>query len=173
MERVTVTKEELTKKTGSLMRDMNFLVEVAEACDRAYYEGQGIEPKPLFTQEERDSLVVRVDGSNSENPEAHSKLATNLPGFYALQEATFFLAETLLKEPTEILENIISEDPDEIVIDTAMRFAHATWLTGTGFRNRMTRDNVMPFDLLPEEEKQKDKDQIVAAAKVWLDNLNS
>lgn len=171
METEGLEPKDVQQKVTDLMHSRRFLVEVAEACDRAYNESQGNFDSHLLTDDERDVLLGRVVATPEEYKLADDKVDRNLPGFYALQETVFMVADESDRNPFEILENLASENPDPLVLNKAKRMAHATWLSAASFRNRNTQGNVMVFDQLPEGEKEKDIVQIQTSARVLLKHI--
>ncbi len=168
MERaIHVPNKLFTALTDSLMSDKEFLIQTAEACNFAYYEATSQPQIPLFSDTERDVLLVG-DPEEVISTKGIKKLATNTAGFFAVQEAVFEFANENKCEPVDVLENIAGEDSDLKILNKAMRYAHATWLTSNAHRNGTTRAIVKPFDRLSEEEKSFDKVQIKTAAKMWL-----
>ncbi len=171
-ERVSVSTKELAKKVTALMHNQHFLIAVAEACDKAYNEGVGNKDTALFSDAEKDILFGRAAADPEEFEKVDEKLDRNLAGFYATQETIFLMGEMWGKDPKNVLENMASENPDKVIMVTAQRLAHATWLTGAAFRNRSLRENVMVYDELPVKEQEKDRVQIQTSAKILLKHLD-
>jgi hypothetical protein len=163
------TSSAFKEKTTALMHNINFLVQMAEACDAAYYKNLNIEPKPLFTWEEREILLKGF--KDVRTSEGTRKLAQNLAGFRAVQEAVFHISDASGEDTFDILIGLMTAKVNTEPLNLAMRISHATWSTGADFRGKSLQDNMMVFDLLSDEEKNKDKVQVQAVAKVWLEAL--
>ncbi len=184
-----LTNEELFSRLKKLMTNKPFLIEIASACDEAYRlheiskrkeTNESIDEwlqRPLFSDEEKEILL----STETKTPDqqqifntAQQKLAMNLAGFYSVSlglgviagdnQDNQFCAQQIL--------TAITQDKDTPKIRMLMsRLAHMTWAAGQPFRGRETRPVMMPWDLLPPEEKHKDRVQIISAARVLLRNI--
>lgn len=161
--------------TDRLMRDKEFLIQTAEACNSAYYSVTGKSPALLFSNSERAVLLL-ADEKEIVTTNGIRKLAANTAGFFAVQEAVFAFADENKCDPIDVLENIACDDTDPKILNSAMRYAHATWLTSNAHRNGVAREIVKPFGELTDDEKKLDEVQIKTCAKMWLaaikQNLN-
>lgn len=186
-----LTNEKLFKELSTLMKDKGFLIEVAEACDKAYKqseidrltrEGEPVDEwllDDLFTESEREVILKGPSESNPSQQEVYKiarvKYAMALGGFYALTDGLGFLSSGVENpyHAHETLKSIGNGSADDVIKNVMSRFAHATWAAGQPFRDRETRDVMMPWDLLSENEKTKDMIQITAAARVLDIRLSS
>lgn len=163
---------QLRQRTSELMKDMNFLIKVAEACNSSYYRNTGQEEQSLFDEQQKKSLLGISGQEKGIDPKTIESLAMNTAGFFAIQEAVFLISKKENVDPLVLLKEMVEDNMSEEQIDIAMRFAHATWLTGNAFRGRFERPVVKAFDDLPQDEKDKDYHQIIAAAKVWKEAID-
>ncbi len=147
------------KKIGALLRNKAFAAEMAAHMEAAYYKGEG-KTVPQFISPADDTAMV-AKSARSE------KIAINIAGFYALECGLNYLSETQQKLPSVILQEILTDSLPAKDRELMNRFANATWKTSQPFRSldRITRPVFMPYDLLPEDEKDKDWVQIKSAAK--------
>jgi hypothetical protein len=181
----------LFNRIDEVIRDKKFLVEVADACDRAYREearkhseargevAADWMTQELFSAQEREVLL---HGRPENSPEvaavydkAQKKLATNTAGFYAIQDALGLLHSLHQEDPFIADETLTAVDGDKAspqLMDIFARFAHATWAAGQPFKDRETRPVMQPFDLLSEDEKAKDFVQIHTAAHVLRSRIH-
>ena len=148
-----------------LIQDETYALEMAMYLAASYYTGQNQEAPPFISKEEELATV-----SKSAKEE---KIAMNLAGFYALESGLDYLAHIQNKLPSDILRSIT--DGTIIPSDSQLlcRYANATWKAGQPFRGlyRITREVFTPFDLLSEEDKNKDWAQITDAAAIVLGEL--
>jgi GGDEF domain-containing protein len=155
----TAPRDVQLAKLKELLQSKDFALEMAAWQDGAYYRGQGQEPPPFLTPEEKAGTVTKSV--------ADEKVAMNLAGFYAVESGLGVLAETTGKTPRELLRSIVDGTMSEKDMLLIARFANATWKAGQPFRSldRITRDTFRPAALLTDPELAKDFDQIKAAAQ--------
>lgn len=150
---------EALEKIAAVLKDKNWLIEVANACDKAYSEGTG---NPTW-----------YTPYGEEKPE---KVAQNMAGLQAVISGISIIAkvrgaenakeidEMALDILTEIVENTVSDLEKNVLLG----LANCAWGAGQPFRTdkgvlgRLTGLNV--FDLLDAAEVAKDFHQIQAAA---------
>jgi len=150
--------EEQLQAISTLLRDKSFALEMAQNQEAAYYTSGG-QAIPPFLEEGDDKRYI-------EYPVKEEKIATSIAAFYALESAMGQLIKTKGGTPYEWLHKISERDIDTADILVLNRFANAAWKAGQPFRSpdRITRDNFIAAYFLPEEEIQKDFDQVYAAA---------
>jgi len=150
--------EEQLHAISTLLRDKSFALEMAQNQEAAYYASLG-QAIPPFSEEGDDKRYI-------EYPVKEEKIATSIAAFYALESATGQLIKTKGGTPYEWLNKITGQKLDTADILLLNRFANAAWKAGQPFRSldRITRDNFIAAYFLPEEEIQKDFDQVYAAA---------
>ncbi len=153
------TKELQLETIGNLLRSKVFAAEMAAHMEASYYKGEGKEVPPFLTAS--DDTVMVAKSARTE------KIAINIAGFYALECGLNYLSELQQKLPSEILHAILTDSLPAQDKELFNRFANATWKASQPFRSldRITRPVFMPYDLLPEDEKDKDWVQIKSAAK--------
>ncbi|MEK7649038.1 MAG: hypothetical protein AAB400_03965 [Patescibacteria group bacterium] len=105
-------------------------------------------------------------------------VAMNLAGSYAVQTAASLIANQRNGEVTEYgYEKAIHDLASDNLTDSEKRIArqcaNLAWKVGQPFRSldRVTRAPMVDFNLLPEEEKIKDDDQIRAAAQEFVRHI--
>jgi hypothetical protein len=143
-----------------LLKDKAFANEMAAYMEAAYYKGQH-QPVPPFIKPEEDTATLMKSAEEE-------RLAINLAGFYALECSVEYLSLTNKQPPSAILKAIINDHLKQSDKELLERFANATWKAGQPFRglDRITRDIFKPFDLLPQDEVEKDWKQIQMAAEL-------
>ena len=158
------SKQMQFEKLRTLMQDTTFVVRLAKAQDSSYYASQHQNVPEFMSSSDSDTIAKSVK---------EQKVATNLAGFYALECGICYLVTTKNELPSEILKSIINGSLSDADKNTFSRFANATWKAGQPFNdlNRITRDAFVPFDFLPQAEKEKDMLQIRAAAVKLLPQL--
>lgn len=171
MERVILTDNLTFAIVDKLIRNKTFLIHTAEACNSAYLNSTCSQQSPLFSYVERE-LLLKEDNYPIRTSNGMKKLATNLAGFYAMQEAVFAFSNENRCDPLDVIKNIASDTPDTKILNLAQRFAHATWLTSNSHRSGFTRKMVMPYDMLSDNDKFLDTVQIVTSAKILLSAIN-
>ncbi len=150
--------EEQLRDISTLLRDKSFALEIAQNQEAAYYASAG-QVIPPFLEEGDDKQYVTY-------PFKEPKIATSIAAFYALESAMGQLIRTKGGTPFEWLHKITDRDIDTADMLVLNRFANAAWKAGQPFRSldRITKDNFIAAFFLPEEEIQKDFDQVYAAA---------
>jgi hypothetical protein len=93
----------------------------------------------------------------------------NLAGFNAIQEGLGILTDEY--DGKELLLRIVADRLSVEQKELFCRLAHSTWLQTQLDTGRDQRPVVKPFDLLPENEKNKDWAQIQDTARVMLKYL--
>lgn len=164
----TVATNDTTReqqKIAALLQDQNFAYEVAENQNNAYYTGIGETPTPLLENGDEKTTIAKTVKDE--------KIAMNLAALYALESCIHYLSALHHKLPSEILDSISKGTTSKEDKELFCRFANATWKAGQPFRalDRITRPVFVPFDMLSEEEKQKDWSQIQSAAELLLKKL--
>ncbi|MFT3704452.1 MAG: hypothetical protein QM802_18935 [Agriterribacter sp.] len=149
-------KEELIKITA-LLQDTGFALRMATSLEAAYYRSQDQTIPPFFSDNDNNSLKRSI---------AEEKIAINIAPFYAVECAIGELMQQKGGTPVEWLHKIVSKQIDSADILVLNRFANATWKAGQPFRDlqRIGRSNFISAYLLPQDEIQKDYDQVMAAA---------
>jgi hypothetical protein len=157
--------EKQWKQLKSLIRNEAYALEMAAFLDASYYTGQNQEAPPFISTEEENRVI-----SKSVKEE---KIAINLAGFYALESGVDYLAGIQQKLPSEILRSISEDTVNHRDKQLLCRFANATWKSGQPFRSlsRITRDVFVPFDLLSDQDKEKDWVQVKTAARLVLETI--
>jgi hypothetical protein len=150
------------EKINRLLKDKQYAFAMASHMEAAYYKGQN-KPAPPFLSPKEDTAVKQKSAREE-------KIAINIAGFYALECGVGYLSASQNKLPSDILKSITLDSTSAKDKQLLERFANATWKAGQPFRSldRITRDIFKPFDMLPEDEVEKDWVQIKQAAKMLL-----
>ena len=151
------------EKIKTLMQSKDRTQAIAEQIHAAKYINLKQQVPPFLTPEQDTSVITKSVKDQ--------KIAVNVAGFYALEcGLNYFASQSKL--PSQVLKSIadgsINQD-DKMLL---LRFANATWKAGQPFRslNRIEKDNFIPFNLLSNDELEKDLVQIkAAAAKLLVD----
>jgi len=145
-------------KIDTLLRDKNFALEMAETLEAAYHKGIG-EPAPVFLNPGDDTATI------TKLQEAE-KTATSIAPFYALECGIGVLCEQQGGTFYGWLDKLLNNKADSATWLLLNRFANATWKAGQPFRDlsRIERPVFMVANLLSQEEVDKDRDQLTAAA---------
>ena len=153
------------EKINRLLKDKQYALAMAAHMEAAYYKGQN-KPAPPFLSPEEDTAVKQKSAREE-------KIAINIAGFYALECGVGYLSTSQNKLPSDILKAITLDSTSAKDKQLLERFANATWKAGQPFRSldRITRDVFKPFDMLPEDEVEKDWVQIKRAAARLLKAL--
>lgn len=154
-----------TRVIATLMQDKDFARRMAAGMEAAYYKGQKQEV-PVFLAPGEDTATVMMSLFEE-------KVAINLAAFYALECGTSYFVQKNDATPSNVLTSILNDSLPEADKRIFKRFANATWKAGQAFRdlNRIERENFIPFNLLSEEEKEKDWNQIKWAASLVLPKI--
>ena len=157
---------------ASFFKDPEFVIAIANACDKAYAEGTG---NPDW-----------YSPFGSDKPE---KVAQNLAAFVAINSAISIIAMRIISRhpfpedcrsvsemAPQIIRNICSDNLDEFEKGLLLRLANCSWNAGQPFRAIGSAPlskvgNMNMFDLLPQSEVDKDWHQIRAAALFLRDKL--
>ena len=147
------------EKIGSMSRDKGFAIDMARHMEEAYLKGQNKPITPFLSPTDDTALVAKSA--------REELIATKIAGFYALECGIGYLSVLQQKLPSSLLQEILTDRLPPKEKELFERFANATWKAGQPFRSldRITRPVFMPFDLLSEDEKEKDWVQIKAAAE--------
>jgi len=157
------------QKLGEILRDPELSDQIAKNQSAAYQEEER-RKNPDYQGSSLDDLEDRKKISGLTVKDA--AIATNLAGFYALVTGIGALRERFPRRAEQTFIGIVNDiskgtlNPDEM--DLLMRFANATWMAGTAFRGlkeQMEKRSFVLWDQLSEEDKDKAKDQIFAAAE--------
>ena len=148
-------------RIAEILSNLDLMIEGANICDEAYAEGVG-QPEwhVPFGIDKPETVAQNVAGIQAviSSIGAIHVMRGFVPGAHS---------EMTLKILVDIANSDLSPNERSIVL----RMANCAWGAGQSFRTdkgplgRLTRMNV--FDLLPEEEIEKDMIQVRAAAK-WL-----
>lgn len=153
------------QRLSVLLKDKLFAQEMAQHIAAAYHIAQH-HPVPDFFKAGEENVLKPVRLKDE-------KIATNIAGFYALECALSYFATAQHELPSAMLQVIVADSVnanDKILLE---RFANATWKAGQPFRglNRIERTTFTCFDLLPQQEIDKDWVQIQSAAKKLVRHL--
>lgn len=145
-----------------LLRSEAFAQAMAEAQHRADERRENRNPAPLLAPGDE---TARVTISRRDE-----KIATNLAGFYALECGLGVVCAQANQKPTDLLQLIVDNQIDSATKLLLNRFANATWKAGQPFRglDRIKRPVFTVASFLPEEEVQKDYEQILAVSGALL-----
>lgn len=169
------------------MRDNNFLFDVAEACNKAYFENQpensGKVYEPMYTEADRRlRMINEKELLRNDNPDWKTiaqvlgvkiKLSTNTVGLSGLQEGLDESATRFGMTQHKLLEKIAEGNVTDEVKIPFCKHAHNAWYQQSVTRGTNDRPITQQFDSLPEEEKLKDWYQIEATAKILLASINT
>lgn len=147
------------EKISQLLQSESFALGIAQYLEEAYYKDTH-QFAPAFLQKGEDTAEIKRFMKDY-------KIAINIAGFYALESGLSYLAISQHSLPSEIIFSIITDSIDVKDKQLFERLANLTWKAAQPFRGlqRITRAIFTPFDLLPQNEKNKDWVQIKAAAK--------
>ena len=129
----------------------------------------------LRIAEQLNASLITTETTSVERSKYEEKIATNLPGLFALESGITFLAKTKGQLPSVLIlsinENTIGEE-DMMLLS---RFANATWKASQPFRGRgrIKGSTFIPFSQLSVEEVEKDRVQIRSAAAFVTQNVFS
>lgn len=148
-----------------LLKSKSFALEMAEHIAAAYHTVQQ-QPAPDFLKPGEENVMKSTRLKDE-------KIATNIAGFYALECGLSYFASAQHTIPSLLLRAIITDSiglKEKVLLE---RFANATWKAGQPFRglDRIERTTFTCFDLLPQEEVDKDWVQIQSAAKKLIKHL--
>ncbi|MBX2920717.1 MAG: hypothetical protein KF746_00895 [Chitinophagaceae bacterium] len=153
------------QRLGELLKDRPFTEEMAAHTAAAYYTALH-QPVPSFLApgDEKATKFIRLKDE---------KIAINIAGFYALECGLSYFATAQHRLPSHILHAIVSDSLDTKDKTLFQRFANVTWKAGQPFRGmeRIERPVFTCFDLLPQDEIDKDWILIRSAAKKLLKHL--
>ncbi|KIC96260.1 hypothetical protein OI18_00380 [Flavihumibacter solisilvae] len=143
-----------TKKIRHLMQDSTYMHKMAEYIDPA---------------------ILKTETGIIERSKYEEKVATNLPGAFALECGITFLAKTKQQLPSALIRSINENTISEEDMMLMCRFANATWKSSQPFRglNRIKGSTFIPFSQLSDEEVEKDRVQIRSAAGFFTQNVFS
>ncbi|MEO6188815.1 MAG: hypothetical protein ABIO82_05120 [Ginsengibacter sp.] len=161
------SKEQQIEMISSLMKNKNFVTDMAKHMEASYYEALN-KPVPEFLSPADESKMV-------EKSAFEEQVATKVAGFYALECGVSYMATAQKKLPVDVLKSIENETITRQNKELLERFANATWKAGQAFRSldRIERSSFTPFSLLSPEEVDKDWVQIKSAASFLLKSFNS
>lgn len=153
------------QRLSVLLKDKLFAQEMAQHIAAAYHIAQQ-QPVPDFFKAGEENVMKPARLKDE-------KIATNIAGFYALECGLSYFATANHELPSVILQSIVADTintSDKVLLE---RFANTTWKAGQPFRglNRIERATFTCFDLLPQEEVDKDWVQIQSAAKKLVKHL--
>ena len=153
------------EKLQQLLRDRQYALEMAQYLDASYYIAQKKQPPPFLAEGEEKSILPM----NA----AEEQTAVSIAGFYALECGLSYFAASEDKLPSEMLSSIVHNSLPKKEQLFFERLANATWKAGQPFRglDRITRPSFIPAAFLSEEEIEKDRVQIRAAAQKLLETL--
>ena len=138
----------------NILQDPNFQLQVANACSKAYAEGVG-----------------HPEWHSDFGGEDQQMIAQNLAGPLAVNTGISVIALLREEEHKKVLEDIANGNVSEDEKNILLRLANLSWAAQQPFRGRADRVNV--FDLLSQEEVEKDYVQITTAAKMMYEALAS
>lgn len=141
------------------------LINIANACDKAYAVGTGNPDWYSPYGEEKPEMVAR-------NVAGLQAVVTGIGVIAVLRGIT--TVEEMDQQVIPILDDIVNDKVNDVEKNILHRLANCSWGAGQGFiggqLERLTRMNV--FDLLDQVEVAKDWHQILAAATCLLDEIN-
>ena len=154
------------QKIGTLLQSETFAFDMAQHLEAAYYKGIH-EPAHDFLKPGEATAMIR-------RPVGAEKIAVNIAGFYALECGLSYLASSRDMLPSDVLRSVTDDSIPEKDKELLERFANLTWKAGQPFRglSRIARPTFTAFDLLPQDEKNKDWIQIKAAARKLREKLD-
>lgn len=158
-------KENIMKKQAlsldslqNIITDPKFQVKVANACDKAYTIGTG---NPgwysEFTSEDSEKLAINLAGLTS--------VVAGLSVIALLRDCK--LEDIFIDILSDIVSDNIANDDDKILLNLANLSRNAQ----QPMRERFDKINI--FDLLPQDEAEKDMIQIQTSAAILLNGLMS
>ncbi|MFT3825147.1 MAG: hypothetical protein QM731_14585 [Chitinophagaceae bacterium] len=145
-------------KVAAILKDKQFALTIAKHIFEAPYIAIR-QPPPPFIEPGEDGGVIE----KSANEE---KIAVNAAALYALEGGLSYFVTAENKFPSAVLASIINNTISPFNKRLLERFANATWKASQPFRSfdRIERDTFTAFDLLSEEEVEKDWVQVKTAA---------
>lgn len=151
----------ILEKIKSLYENMGKMVKLANMCDKAYAEGIG-----------NSDWYKPFDESNP------IKVAQNLAALPAVISAVSVICKLrYVIDKTEIvfiriLKDVDNDNLTKLEKRILLQFANSTWNAQQPFRCLDRIKNMNIFDLLPEEEVDKDWHQIKVVVKFLIEELS-
>ena len=159
------SKEQQLQQMKQLLQDTAFAYEMATHIEAAYYKGQHQPVPPFISTPEDTAIITKTKKDES--------LANSMTDFYAITCGVEYLSKTRNQAPSSIVRLIVNNSLEKEDRELLQRFADATAKIAQAFINldSITRNEFVPFDLLPPDSSHKNWTQIQNAARLLQPEL--